>query len=150
MRLSDQVIQRVGLAGRRFLKLKSVFDAFIEELSFFSEPRCPTPGVTIEKSADGYFFTASFTSVVVGFRLLHVQETDQPAAVKVVCTLESPFFTKNKPVIGAFTYNGQGDTDFEVDEGADPINLNGAAPEIVLHFIVEALAWPVPTGVQDA
>lgn len=150
MQLNERVIDRMRIAGSRFETLKRVFGAFIGSLDFFARPKCPVEGVTIAVQ-DGCFFKASFTAVAVGFRLLHVQNPGGVASAVVVCTLEAPNFTETKPpVIGSFTFTTQGETDFEVAEDEDKVHIELNGPEIVLHFINEALARSQPAPAAPA
>lgn len=144
MRLTANIVDRLSNAERRFVRLKEKFSVFVRQLEFFSEPRCPVRGVVITASSDGNFCTASFTTVTVGFRLLFTLAPNDVAAGKVVCTLEAPVFTETKPVLGSFTFKPQGLTDFEVAEGADPIDMEQHAIELVLHFVNAALERPEP------
>lgn len=135
MHLTVNVLDRISNAERRFERLRQKFAIFIRNLEFFTEPRCPVRGVAVATTADGNFCTVSFATVVVGFRLLFSLSSDGAAAGRVVCTLEAPIFTEIKPVLGSFKFNPQGFTDFEVTEGADLIEMEQHAAELVLHFV---------------
>ena len=144
MQLTERVGPRLDRAGQRFEQLKRPFQAFIERLACFAAPRCEVRGVVVTPTPDEFYFTVSFTTVTVGFRFLLALEANSVAHGRVVCTLEKPTFTETKPVLGSFTFNGQGETDFEVAEGVDKLDIDFFAPEIVLHFINAALERPAP------
>lgn len=139
MHLTDNLVDRLSNVDRRFERLKEKFFDFVRQLEFFSEPRCPVRGVVVISSLDETFFSASFATVTVGFRLILNLTPDAVASGKVVCTLESPIFTENKPLLGFFTFKPSGITNFEVPAEEDPIDIEQHAVEIVLHFVNAAL-----------
>lgn len=144
MKLTNDLFKRMNTAGRRFVGVKQQFSSFTNQLEYFLQPSCPVSGVTIAPSQDGCFVLAAFTTVTVGFRLLHTLEAERPTMGKVICTLEQPTFTEDKPVIGSFTFGPNGLTDIEAPDEADPIDLTFCACDIVLHFINMALERPTP------
>ena len=144
MRLTQNTIDRFANAANRVERVRAKFAGFNRSLGFFSEPRCPVRGVVVDVGTDAFFSKVSYGTVAIGFRFLDVLSAEGSASGRVVCTLESPLFTETEPVLGCFKFNPQGFTDFEVSEGADPIEVEYMAVEIALHFLHTALERDAP------
>ena len=139
MKLKAQALDRLAQADSRFARFDERFNGFVQQLAFFNEPRCPLKGVEVEVSPAERRFTVKYRTLVVGFRLLFQLNTQGSPSARIACTLEEPSSDKDKVSLGTFKFDPQGFTDFEVDQGADPIELEEMAPEILAHFIRLAL-----------
>lgn len=61
-----------------------------------------------------------------------------------MCSRQIPGLYKDSDILGSFTFLGNGHTDFEVEPGRDPIELEYDAEKIVLHFLNLAIDKPLP------
>lgn len=139
MKLTNDVANRFANATPRLARIRGQFGLFYKSLDFLSEPKCPFHGMTVTKTDDMSFCTVSFETVSVGFRFLQTFNSSGVASGRVVATLESPRFAAVPTVLGAVTFNAQGLTDFEFEEGADPLDMDTHAVVIALHFVHLAL-----------
>lgn len=144
MKLTANIFNTFINIERRHIRLKEAFTEFTKQQQFFSESKCPIHGVMVTLSEEGEHFDVAFATIKVRFQFLVSCTIDGPVVGKVVCILQQPSFTETQPVIGAFTFNAQGITDFETPAGADQIELSNQAFEIVLHFLNLALEYPSP------
>ncbi len=139
MKLAPEAFERLTQIDTRFNRLGDKFNLFLQQLTFFNEARCPLKGVVVEAAADARCVSVQYRTVKLTLRLLfQLNEQNSPSA-RVVVTLEKPDDGKFNEELGAFTFNLQGFTDFELDADGDPIDLEGKALEIVVHFLSLAL-----------
>jgi hypothetical protein len=149
MKLHAKLLDRFVNAERRFNQFTKKFAEFVETLEFFKQQRCPVPGVEIKKTDDPLCVIAVYRTVSISLRMLCELSKDSVALARVVCVLETPSFAAEKRILGSFTFNGQGFTDFEPEEGEDPLEVQYMAPEIVLHFLHLALESSFSQSVID-
>ena len=139
MKLAPDSFDRLLQTDTRFNRFDDKFKLFLQQLTFFNEPRCPLKGVVVEAAADSRSVTIRYRTVTVTLRLLfQLNEQNSPTA-RVEGTLEKPGDAKSIEKLGTFTFNPQGFTDFDPDADGDPIDLEGKALEIVVHFLTLAL-----------
>ncbi len=139
MKIQPNLFDQFANAERRFNHLTEKFAAFIKALEFFAEPRCPVRDVLITNTEDPLYLVVTYRTVAVGIRMLCELTDTGVASARIVCTLEKPSFTVDKKLLGSFSFNGQGFTDYEVADGEDPVEMEYMAPEIVLSFLHLAL-----------
>jgi hypothetical protein len=143
MRLLPTAINRFAAADRRFDQFTQKFAGFVARtLDYFSEQRCPVRGVLVTRTDDPLAVIVTYRTVTLGIHMLCELTHEGAASGRVLCTLEKPSFSKEKRLLGSFSFNSQGITDFEADEGDDPIDLEYMAPEIVLTLLHQALQLP--------
>lgn len=146
MKLREGADARFAQLRSRFDRIEARYAAFLAALKYFKNPGVAVLGVSVDLPDTEPYAKASFGTVTVGFRLLHALSTEGSALGRVVCILESPASGSERPVIGSFTFNSQGFTDFEVPGGSELAEIEYSAPEIVLHFLDVALARPAPNN----
>ena len=139
MKLNPQALERLAQADARFNRFDERFKTFLQQLSFFNEPRCPIKGIAVEVAPDERGFSAKYRTITIAFRMLFQLSAQGTPSARVECSLEEPKEGKNKVILGTFTFNPLGATNFEPGPDADPIDLEGMAAEILLHFIQLAL-----------
>ena len=139
MKLAPDAFDRLIQTDTRFNRFDEKFRLFLQQLTFFNEPRCPLKGVVIEVAADARAVTVKYRSVTLNLRLFfQLNEQNSPSA-RVEGTLDKPGDDETFEKLGTFTFNPQGFTDFEPDADGDPVDLEGRALEIVIHFLTLAL-----------
>lgn len=139
MKLTQNVVDRLISAQSRLSRIRGQFERFYKSLDFLAEPNCPIHGITLTKTGDASFCIVSFETVSVGLRFLQTFNSSGLASGRMVATLESPKFTATPTVLGSVTFNPQGLTDFEFEDGADPLDMDTHAVVIALHFVHLAL-----------
>ena len=139
MKLQTDLLNRFKSADRRFDRFTENFAAFTMALDDFADAQCPVRGVKITKSDDPHFFAVAYRTVTIDIRMLCELSDTGTATARVICTLARPSFAMERKVLGSFTFDGQGVTDHEVDEGDDPVGMDYMAHEIVLSFVQLAL-----------
>lgn len=135
MNIEHNIVNKSIHAERRYVRLKEKFSEFARGAEYCLEPRCEVKGVVISISENREYFDALFATIQVRFQFTVCYAADNSLRGKVICILQTPSFTDTKKIIGTFTFNGQGEADFEVPAGADKIELGYSAVELVLHFL---------------
>ena len=139
MKLTPDAFNRLIQTDPRFNRFDEKFKLFLQQLTFFNEPRCPLKGAVVEAAADARAVTVKYRTVTLTLRLLfQLNEQNSPLA-RVEASIVRPGDSKSIENLGAFTFNPQGSTDFEPEADGDPIDLEGKALEIVVHFLTLAL-----------
>lgn len=125
-------------------RLRAKFNAFLTELEWFHEPDCPTPGVVVTRAQDGQSCTVAFASIVLHLHFAMRLEPNSGFPVgQVTCRVPASSLGAPPPIIGSFTFKGNGRTDFEVGQEADPIEIEQHATSIAAQFLAIALARPI-------
>ncbi|MBU0910489.1 MAG: hypothetical protein KKA54_15705 [Proteobacteria bacterium] len=144
MKLTENVIDRAEYAAKRYDSFKEAFVRFMKGAAYLTEPSSPIRGLSIEPSLDKNHFDVTFVGMTIRFCFLVQYGTDNALTGRVVIVRETPTFSDTPDIIGAFSFNGKGVTDFDVAEGDDKLEIEYNAVEIVLHFLDQALAKPFP------
>ena len=139
MKLNPQALERLSQADLRFNRFDERFKTFLQQLPFFNEPRCPIKGITVEVAPDERGFSAKYRTIKIAFRMLLQLNAQGAPSARVECWLEEPKEGEKRVSLGNFTFNPLGATNFDPDPEGDPVDLEGMAPEILLHFIHLAL-----------
>ena len=139
MKLQTDLLNRFKSADRRFDRFTENFAAFTMALDYFADAQCPVRGVKITKSDDLHSFAVTYRTVTIDIRMFCELSASGTATARVICTLARPSFALERKVLGSFSFDLQGITDHEVDEGDDPVGMDHMAPEIVLSFVQLAL-----------
>ena len=139
MKLAPDAFDRLIQTDTRFNRFDEKFKRFLQELTFFNEPRCPLKGVNIEAAADARAVTVKYRTVTLNLRLFFQLNGQNSPYARVEGTFDKPGDDKTFEKLGTFTFNPQGFTDIEPDADGDPVDLEGKAVEIVIHFLTLAL-----------
>ena len=144
MKLISKVFDRAAYAQKRYGRLNEHFVQFLAGAAFLTEPASPVKGLAFSEALNANYFDAFFLGMQIRFRLHAYYGSDDALLGKVVVVREVPTFSEVSDIIGSFSFNGQGTTDFEVAEGADNIEMKYSAAEIILHFLDLSLGKPLP------
>jgi hypothetical protein len=144
MKLIPEVTMHdLNVAQKRYAKFATRFKEFSVALAWFDSPDVPIKGVSHSLSDDGRTETVEFEGVTIAFRLTRQISVEAGGPrIMVVCTLENPLLSDDKPILGKITFNNDGLTDFEAEDMMEVPELEGNAPDIVLHFLKLALSRP--------
>lgn len=129
--------------GRRYSDLKARFDSFFNEAQYLLDPSSKIVNLSFDAVLDKNYFEVSFAGMQLRFQFVPSFLEDGSLHGTVYCLRESPNFTESKDIIGTFTFNGRGITNFEVDDGNDALEIGYNAAEIIMHFVNQALAKPL-------
>lgn len=139
MNIENNIVNKIVYAERRYVRLKEKFAEFAQGAEYFLDPGCEIKSVVVSVSENCEYFDAFFATIQIRFHFTVCYAADNSLRGKVICILQSPSFTDTKKIIGTFTFNGQGEADFEVPKSADKIELAYSAVEIVLHFLDQGI-----------
>ncbi len=144
MKLTEKVFDRIDHVARRYARFKEGFASFLKGTEYLTDSSSPIKGLSLIASLDENHFDVLFVGITIRFSFLVVYGTDGILSGRVVVVRVSPTFSDKKDIIGSFSFNSQGTTDFETLDGNDKLDIGYNAAEIVLHFLDQALAKPVP------
>lgn len=144
MQISHKVVDEIIHVERRYARLAQIFAEFVERAQYLAGENSPLKTLKLQVSADGNSLDAIFAGIHLRFQLLPVYGEDGSVRGRVVCSRQVPGLYKDSDVLGSFTFFGNGNTDFNVEEGGDPIDMEYHAIEIVLHFVQMAIQKPLP------
>lgn len=144
MKLTAKVFERMDHVARRYDRLKEGFSNFLKGSEYLTESSSSIKGLSLEASLDENHFDVMFAGITIRFFFLIAYSTDGVLSGRVVVIRINPTFSDEKDIIGSFSFNSQGTTDFETLDGNDKLEIGYNAAEIVLHFLDQALAKPVP------
>lgn len=144
MKLTDKVFDRIDHVGRRYAQFSEIFAQFLKGCTYLTDPSSPVKGIALSVSLDQNHFDVLFAGMVVRFHFVAGYGADSALTGRVIVIRVSPTFSDTPDIIGSFLFNGQGITDFEVSDGSDKLEIEYNAAEIVLHFLDQALAKPLP------
>jgi len=144
MKLTENVYDRADHAAKRYARFKEAFACFLKGAAHLTEPTFPIKGLSIGPFLDTNQFDVTFVGMTIRFRFLMLYDTDNTLTGRVVVARNPPAFSDTPEIIGAFSFNGHGITDFEIDEDRDKLGIEYYASEIILHFLDKALAKPLP------
>ena len=143
MKISHKVVDEIIHIERRYTRLTQIFAGFVERAQYFVEENSPLKALELKVSADGSSLDANFAGIHLRFQLLPGYGDDGSVRGRVVCSRQIPGLYKESDILGSFTFLGNGNTDFEVEQGGDPIEMEYHAIEIVLHFVQMAIQKPL-------
>lgn len=144
MQISNEIVNEIARLNKRFTRLAQVFAGFVERAHYLVGEESPFKALKLEASTDGNFLDATFAGIRVRFQLLPGYGEDRSVRGRVMCSRQIPGLYKDSDILGSFTFLGNGHTDFEVEPGRDPIELEYDAEKIVLHFLNLAIDKPLP------
>lgn len=139
MHIEKNIVNRITQAGRRYAKFQEAFASFIKGAEYFSNPQGEIKGVELVVPQGLGYFDVKLATIQIRFHFTICYAADDSLRGKVVCVLQPQPFSDTKKILGSFTFNGQGETDFEVPVGEDKIELNYSAIEIVSHFLEQGI-----------
>lgn len=139
MKLTPKPFERLQSAEPNLNQLESHFKTFAERLSLFEKSSCPVRGVKVKTQEDGKSFVVTYKTVRLRFRLVLQLSLQGQATARIVCTWADSTDKMEVPELGSFTVDKNNNTDLVDSTDGDQIDLEGMAPEIVLHFLLAAL-----------
>ena len=110
---------------------------------YLTEARSPVTGLEIKPNLDTNQFDVLFAGMAISFRFLVLYGADDLLTGNVVVVRNSPSFCDKADVIGRFSFDRQGITDFENSNGSK-LEIEYIAADIVLHYLVQALRKELP------
>lgn len=143
MKLTEKVFDRIAHVARHYSRIQDRFASFLKETEYLTKSSSPIKGLSINASLEDNYFDVLFAGMTIRFSLLVTYSSDGVSSGRVVVVRVSPVFSDKKDIIGSFTFNGQGITDFESADDNDKLDIGYNASEIVLHFIDQAIAKPL-------
>ncbi len=143
MKISHKVVDEIIHIERRYTRLTQIFAGFVERAQYLVGENSRLKVLKLKVSADGSSLDAIFAGIHLRFQLLPGYGEDGSVRGWVVCSRQIPGLYKESDILGSFTFLGNGNTDFEVEQGGDPIEMEYHAIEIVLHFVQMAIQKPL-------
>lgn len=143
MQISHKVVDEIIHVERRYTRLTQIFAGFVERAKYLVGENSPLKAFKLKVSADENSLDAIFAGIHLRFQLLPGYGEDGSVRGRVVCSRQVPGLYKESDILGSFTFLGNGNTDFEVEQGSDPIEMEYHAIEIVLHFVQMAIQKPL-------
>lgn len=144
MKLTEKVFDRIDHVARRFARFSEGFAGFLKGAEYLTEPSSPIKGLSFNAALDKNFFEALFAGMTIRFCFFVAYGTDGVLAGHVVVIRVRPTFSDTPDIIGSFSFNSHGITDFDTLDGNDKLEISYNAAEIILHFLDQALAKPLP------
>lgn len=144
MKLTEKVFDRVDHVARRYARFNEGFSSLLKGAEYLTEPSSPIKGLSLNASLDQNFFEVLFAGMTIRFCFFVAYGIDGALAGRVGVVRVRPTFSDTQDIIGSFSFNGQGITDFDTSDGNDKLEISYNAAEIVLHFLDQALAKPLP------
>lgn len=144
MELTKNVIERIAHVDKRYVRFRQVFATFVERAQLLVGPDSNIKGLRLETSAQENILDVFFAEMQIRFLLLVCYGEDGSPRGRVVCSREIPNLSDTNDILGSFSFSGQGATDFDVEQGHDPVEMEYHAIEIVLHFLNLAIGKPLP------
>ena len=145
MKLTEDVLNRTVNAQKQHRRLKAIFfENFRRGAEYLTDEECPIKDLTLASSLDENYFDIFFLEMQIRFRFFTYYGADDVLTGKVAVLRQSPTLSKTPDVIGGFSFNAEGMTDFEAAEGNKKIEIGHGAKAIILHFIDQALLKPLP------
>lgn len=146
MQISHKVVDEITNFERRYTRLTQIFVDFVERAHYLVGEHSPLKALKLKVSVDGSSLEAIFAGIHLRFQLLPGYGEDGSVRGRVVCSRQIPGLYKESDILGSFTFLGNGNTDFEVEQGSYPIDMEYHAIEIVLHFVQMAIQKPLLAG----
>lgn len=143
MKIDENIHGKAITIGRRYAQLKAAFENLYIGGQYLVEPASKLESFRFEPSLEKGYFDVFYSGLQVRFQFSPYYAEDDAVQGKVLCYREHPKFSKEPDLIGSFTFNGRGITDFEVIEGRDKLEMEVDGGDIILHFIDAALAKPL-------
>lgn len=143
MKIDTNVVQRMAQVERKLNRFRAVFSGFIEGAKWLKQPSFPVQGIELQASPQNDYLDVFFSGVCIRFMLILAYREDGEICGRVLCLRQIPVLSDKRDVIGTFSFSGQGTTDFEVDVGDDPIDMEYCAGVIVLHYFDQAIKLPL-------
>jgi hypothetical protein len=143
MRIAPKVHEQAVSACRRYSRLKGAFGRFYVGGQLLTEQRSRLENFVFEPSLENNRFDVLLMGMRLQFLFAPLYDENGALHGNVFCSRCHPRFSENPLLIESFKFDAQGITDFEVDEGQDRLEIEYNAPEIILHFITQALAMPL-------
>lgn len=143
MRISNNVLDEISHVDRRYTRLARIFAGFVERAQYLVGENSPLKWLKLEVSSGGNCLDAVFADLHVRFQLLPSYGEDGSVRGRVVCSREIPHLYKDSDILGSFTFSADGNTDFDVEPGRDPVEIEYHANNIVLHFVHLAIQKPL-------
>ncbi len=144
MQIGHKVVDEIIHVERRYTRLARIFADFVEKTQYLAGESSPLKALKLQVSADSSSLDALFAGIHVRFQLLPGYGEDGSVLGRVVCSRQIPGLHRDSDILGCFTFSGNGNTDFNVEQGHDPIEMEYHAIEIVLHFVQIAIQKPLP------
>lgn len=143
MQISHKVVDEIVHLERRYTRLTQIFVGFVEGAQYLVGETSPLKVLKLKAAADGSSLDAIFAGIHLRFKLLPGYGEDGAVRGLVVCTRQIPEIYKDSDILGCFTFLGNGNTDFEVEQGRAPIHMEYDAVDILLHFVHLAIQKPL-------
>jgi hypothetical protein len=144
MKVTARVFDRATHAQKRYARLKEHFAHFYDGVTYLSELASPIKDITLSAELATNCFDVSFLGMKLRFHFVACYGQDEELRGKVVVVREAPAFSECPDIVGSFLFNGQGISDFEATDGEGELDMAYSAAEIVLHFLDQSLAKPLP------
>ena len=145
MKLTTDIISRIDNTQKQHRRMKAIFlGNFRRGAEFLTDEEGLFKELSLGSSLEENYFDIFFLEMQIRFHFSTCYGADDALTGNVAVLRQSPTFTKTPDVIGNFSFNIEGITDFEVAEGNDRIELGRYSKEIILHFINQALLKPLP------
>ncbi|MDP3087651.1 MAG: hypothetical protein Q8M99_05630 [Methylotenera sp.] len=138
-----QAYEKTVHFDKRYPALVDGFERFYRGSQFLINSKWKIPGFLFEPPTGNNYFDVFFAGMRLRFQMVATALEDGSLLGTIYCLRITPKFKELEDVIGSFTYNGQGITDFEVEENKDRIEIEHMAPEIIVNFINLALLKPL-------
>lgn len=124
-------------------EFKYYFERFFDESQRLTDPNYGFPGISFEANLERNYFDVSYLGVHLRFEFNLCIGEDGVAEANIYCSKESPNFSKEKNIIGAFKFNRAGITNFETDNDQETVSLEYRAIELISHFIYLSATKPL-------
>ncbi len=139
MKLPTTLHQDNASASKRYDQLADHFSRFVKATNFFSDPRSHFPQVKVQPTSDAHRLEVKFAGTHLRFQFLMIKTDERGIFAKVVCQRLEPHFAKDIEIIGKFTFDFRGQTEFDSDDG-DKLDIEFGSPEIILYFLQLAIS----------
>jgi hypothetical protein len=143
MKIIENVHEKTVAASKRYSRLKSGFERFYSGGQYLTAQQSRLENFVFQPFLESNYFEVLFLGMQIRFLFVSLYDENNSLQGNVICTKYHFGHSEKLIQIGTFKFDGQGMTDFEVDEGQDRLEIEYNAPEIILHFINQALATPL-------
>jgi hypothetical protein len=143
MKITENVYEKIVAASRRYSRLKSAFERFYAGGQYLSEQQSRLESFVFQPSFESNKFEILFLGMRIQFLFVPLFDGNNALQGNVICSKHHHVHSDKLIQIGSFKFDGQGMTDFEVDEGQDKLEIEFKAIDIMLHFVNEALITPL-------
>lgn len=115
----------------------------MEKALFLADKNSSFKELKLTTSTDANSFDVAFAGIRVTFQLIPGYAEDGAVRGRVVCIRKIRGPCEEGDFLGSFMFQGNGNTDFEVVAGQDPISMEDDVTKIVLRFLDSAIRKPL-------